>query len=89
MSPHNTEYRTLGPELLTTKRCITMSLGNWQAKFSSISGCHVAHLKRSEHERIEQFMSMPMPEQIAKLVTSLEVSNANEAEIRVNDVVKK
>ncbi len=47
------------------------------------------HVKRSEQERVKQFMSLHMPEQFAKFLTSLEVSSAHGAEDRMNDVVEK
>ena len=47
------------------------------------------HIKRSEQERVEQFMSTHMSEQFAKFITSIEVSSASGAEDRMNDVVEK
>lgn len=46
------------------------------------------HVRCSEQERIQQFMSMQMPQQLAQFVTSLEVLSANGAEDRMNDVVE-
>ena len=45
-------------------------------------------VKRSEQERVQNFMSMHMPEQFARFMTSLEVSSANGMEDRMNDAVE-
>ena len=45
-------------------------------------------VKRSERERVQNFMSMHMPEQFARFMTSLEVSSANGMEDRMNDAVE-
>lgn len=58
------------------------------AKFSCGLGRQVVHVKLSEQERVQQFLSMHMPEQLAKFITSLEVLGANGAEDRMNDVVE-
>lgn len=47
------------------------------------------HVKRSEQERVQQLMSMSMPEQLAKLIAFLEVSSVKGAEERMNHVVEK
>ena len=58
------------------------------AKFSSDLGREIEHVKPSEQERVQQFTSMHMQEQLAKFITSFELSTANGAEDRMNDVIE-
>jgi hypothetical protein len=47
------------------------------------------HVKLTDEQRIQQFMSFGLPEHLAKLLTSLEVSAANGMEDRMNDAVEQ
>ncbi|OZJ04494.1 hypothetical protein BZG36_02663 [Bifiguratus adelaidae] len=79
--PYNTDYRVLGPELLTYDEIA--------AKLSSCLGREVVHVKLTDEQRTQRFMSYGLPEHYANFLTSLEVSAASGVEDRMNDAVER
>lgn len=78
---HNTDYRVLGPELLTHDEIA--------AKLSNHLGREITHVNLTGEQRIQRLMSVGMPEHYAKFLTSLEVSARNGDENRMNDAVER
>ncbi|KAF9813954.1 hypothetical protein IEO21_05390 [Rhodonia placenta] len=79
--PHNTDYRVLGPELLTYDEIA--------AKLSSCLGREITDVNLTDEHRAQRLMSVGVPEYFAKRLASLEVSAANGSENRMNDVVER
>ncbi|EED79990.1 predicted protein, partial [Postia placenta Mad-698-R] len=79
--PHNTDYRVLGPELLTYDEIA--------ANLSSCLGREITHVNLTGEHRAQQLMSLGVPEYFAKRLASLEVSAAKGGENRMNDVVER
>ena len=59
------------------------------AKLSRYLGREVVHVKLSDEERIQKFMSLGMPQHSAKFLTSLEGMAADGLEERRNDAVER
>jgi festuclavine dehydrogenase len=58
-------------------------------KLSSSLGRKVVHVKLTEEQRIQKFLSFGMPEHYAKFLTFLEGSAAKGEEERMNDAVER
>jgi festuclavine dehydrogenase len=79
--PHETNYRLLGPELLTFDQVAE--------KISQGIGRAVKHVKISEQESYDRFVKFGLPAHLAKFVASREVETANGAESFVGNDVEK
>ncbi|OSX68124.1 hypothetical protein POSPLADRAFT_1043265 [Postia placenta MAD-698-R-SB12] len=79
--PHNTDYRVLGPELLTHDEIA--------AKLSSHLGREITHVNLIGEQRIQRLMRVGLPKHYAKFITSLEVSAGNGDENKMNDAVER
>ncbi|KAI9794246.1 MAG: hypothetical protein M1816_006172 [Peltula sp. TS41687] len=79
---HETEYRVLGPELLTYDAIA--------AKLSSCLGRKIVHVKLSPDQETRRLIKdVGMDEDYAKLLTYLEVISADGVEERMNDAVER
>ena len=56
---------------------------------SSCLGREIVHVKLTEEQRIEKFLSFGMPEHYARFLTFLEGSVAKGEEERMNDAVER
>ncbi|KAJ9642050.1 hypothetical protein H2199_005265 [Coniosporium tulheliwenetii] len=79
--PHNTDYRVLGPELLTHDEIA--------AKLSSGLGREIVHVKLSEEEAAQRYLKLGLPDQFAKFMSYLEAAAARGDEERSNDAVER
>ncbi|KAI9830056.1 MAG: hypothetical protein M1819_005886 [Sarea resinae] len=83
--PHNTDYRILGPELLTHDD----QRKQLAAKLSHALGRKIANVKLSEQERYDGLIAAGLPEHFARFFTNLEVATAGGFETRTNNVVEQ
>ncbi|KAF2145480.1 uncharacterized protein K452DRAFT_283834 [Aplosporella prunicola CBS 121167] len=77
--PHNTDYRVLGPELLTYDQIA--------AKLTKALGRPITHVKLSPEERKQQLMGFGLEEHFARFLTDLEADAAKGVEAREGDAV--
>ena len=59
------------------------------AKFSSGLGRHIVHVKLSEEQSMQRYMKLGLPEDYARLLSSLELATAGGAEEGLNDTVER
>ena len=77
----STDYRVLGPELLTYDQVA--------AKLSGCLGKKIVHVKLTEEERVQHFVGNHLPEHFARFLTSLELAATGGSEERMNDCVEQ
>ncbi|KAK2462629.1 hypothetical protein APHAL10511_005362 [Amanita phalloides] len=78
---HNTDYRLLGPELLTHDEVA--------AKLSHVLGCEILHVKETHEERMRRYGEYGLEQGLAQLLAWLEDESAKGAEVRFSDAVEK
>lgn len=101
--PHNTEYRILGPELLTHDQ-VNLTRSTFELppnevltttvqiaeKLSSRLGREIVNVKLTDEERVLSYIGQGLPEYYAKFMTYLETGTARGIEEeRTSDAVER
>lgn len=99
---HNTDYKMLGPELLTHDQVLFLDryfkplrTRHWQPvtqiaeRLSDLLGSKIVHVKQTEDERTQSYVNQGLPDDYAKILASAETEIAGGMEEKTNDVIEQ